>query len=159
MSNQHEPPSQSGVELFQIKIPVNPSTWHPFEEEVLWASGLPEGQYRIENVPFFALSLSYHDIITADNKKGVLKIAEVKSRSGHSTYRCYLRKDVKDADFKEYFEPLGRLGCTYEKTINLIYSVNIPPSADYWKAYEMLQLGEMDKIWDFEEGHRGHVLD
>jgi hypothetical protein len=158
MSNSHEPPTQSGVDLFKIVIPITESAWHPYTIEVIWATKVDHSRYRIENIPFYAHGLSYHDVIEAEGKGSELFIRDIATRSGHSTYRCYLRKDVKEMRFKELFVPLQKIGCTYERATASIFALNIPGKVDYWKAYELLQEGEMLKVWDFEEGHRGHSV-
>jgi hypothetical protein len=158
MSNQHEPPTQSGVELVRITIPLSASAWHPYTEEFIWASKVEGGKFRIENIPFFALSLSYHDVVEAQDKSGELNILDVFQRSGNSTFRCYMRKDRTDEDFRRCFKSLEKLGCTYERS-PAVYALNIPSASDYWIAYAGLQEGELTKIWDFEEGHRGHSLE
>jgi hypothetical protein len=51
------------------------------------------------------------------------------------------------------------MGCSYESgTIDsdvgsrLLYSVDVPPSADINDVHEMLERGETDKVWIFYEG-------
>lgn len=139
----------------EIFIPVPKSPWHPFIEEYIWVSDVGDGGYRIENIPYYAKSLSYHDVIQVrKDQNGRMIIKDVVSRGGHSTYRCYLRKDITEEHFRDHFGKLEKNGCTFERATSAIFTINIPPRADFWKVYEELQNGEMSEIWDFEEGYR-----
>ena len=79
--------------------------------------------------------------------------------SGHSTYR--LIREGKNDEFDKYWSKLESLGCTYEsgdyKGVRL-YAVDVPRTADIYKVYEILELGQSENAWMFEEGHVGHKL-
>jgi len=53
---------------------------------------------------------------------------------------------------------MERLGCTYENANSRLLSIDVPPSVDIYKAYSLLELGEKEGVWDFEEAHCGHPL-
>jgi hypothetical protein len=52
------------------------------------------------------------------------------------------------------------MGCSYESASlslsmgqRLLYSVDVPPTTDIYEVYEMLEKGENDEVWQFQEGH------
>ena len=48
---------------------------------------------------------------------------------------------------------------TYESAEmnTLLLAVDVPPGVDVYAAYTLLEKGEADGIWYFEEGHCGHL--
>jgi hypothetical protein len=59
-----------------------------------------------------------------------------------------------------YWNMLEKSGCSYESmTIKLsigkrsLFSVDFPPSADIYEIYEILERGERDAVWIFQEGY------
>ncbi|WP_420831742.1 DUF4265 domain-containing protein [Bathymodiolus japonicus methanotrophic gill symbiont] len=81
--------------------------------------------------------------------------------AGHSTYRILLEKNISDKDFLKFWNPLEKQGCSYESAdmdkISL-YAIDVPPKSDIYLVYELLEKGEREGIWGFEEGHCGHSL-
>ncbi len=79
-------------------------------------------------------------------------------RGGHSTYMLIIQagKSLADACWRL----LKRMGCSYEGAeIDLsigrrpLFSVDVPASADIYEVYELLERGEKDKVWLFQEGY------
>ena len=63
-------------------------------------------------------------------------------------------------EFKVRWNALKDRGCSYESaTISMnigwrvLYSVDVPPSADVHEVYRLLERGELDDVWDFQEGY------
>jgi len=54
------------------------------------------------------------------------------------------------------WKPLAALGCSYEQATKRLMSVDIPPTANIYQAYALLEKGEHNQMWDFEEAHCGH---
>jgi hypothetical protein len=57
------------------------------------------------------------------------------------------------------------LGCTYESSsidtklgTKKLYSVDVPASSDIYMIYNILEEGERNGVWMFQEGHVGHEL-
>jgi hypothetical protein len=130
----------------------------PYGAESLWAEKVAEGKYRLDNSPFYAYGYSYKDVVSAAEKDGALVVTEPCIRGGHSTYRVYLAEGltVDSPEFETYWRRLKLLGCTYEGASNRLLSIDVPPAADIFSVYRILQDGERAGVWEFEEGHCGH---
>lgn len=134
------------------------NNWHKQGTETVWASKLSNNQYRIENVPFYAKGISYGDIVKINSKGDDLHFSEVVEKSKHSTYRIYLMPEISNERFKEFWNGLQVIGCTYEKADKNLYAIDVPSETNIYKAYELLEKGEKKGIWDFEEGDCGHLI-
>lgn len=129
----------------------------------MWAApvaGSESGlEFRLENSPFFAKGVSNQDIVRG---KAIVPDAHYKfdgivNRSGRSTYRIIGNPD--DAPFKSFWARLAAMGCTYERGMvrdRWLYAVDVPQSADIDSVYAVLEEGEKEGAWVFEEGHVGH---
>lgn len=143
-------------DLNKIIVTLKPSEWHGHAIETVWAERVSDNLFRIRNVPFYAKELSVEDIVLTEPKDGIYYLKFVSKRSGHSTYRIFLSKNIQAETFRKNWEPLEMIGCTYEKGQGSLFAIDIPPSVDIYKAYSLLEEGEKNGIWEFEEGHCGH---
>lgn len=145
--------------LVKIVFNLGENAWHGFATERVWAEPVADGRYRLRNSPFYASGVSFEDIVFAKpSKNGDLYFTEVSIRSGHSTYRLFAKHDVNSGEFNKYWQPLQALGCSFEQATKHYLSVDIPPKADIYQVYGLLQAGESAGAWEFEEGHCGHPL-
>lgn len=126
--------------------------------ENLWVDHLSGDTFRVRNIPAWAFGLSLDDEIAArvgDDER--LTLSRVVARSGHSTYRIVPRD--QDA-FEQRWAALHHAGCRYEShATERLYAIDVPPDADIQEVYRLLEEGEADGIWDFEEGHCGHLVE
>jgi hypothetical protein len=53
---------------------------------------------------------------------------------------------------------LQAAGCSFEGVEGRLLAVDVPPRANIHHVYHLLQHGEDDGVWEFEEGHCGHPL-
>ena len=82
MKENRQPESPS---LKKVVFLLNSSDWHGSNSETLWAAPMGSNLYRLENTPFFALDVSYQDVVLAcEEKDGVAQFVQVFSRGGHS---------------------------------------------------------------------------
>ncbi len=132
----------------------------PYETESVWAERVSEGRFRILNSPFFAFGISYEDEVEAAPCGSVFKFVRVVHRSGRSTYRIILQSEntVKGDDFIKRWEPFHKAGCTFECANQRYIAVDIPPSANVAELYELLERGEEQGVWVFEEGHYAGII-
>ena len=151
--------------LVKVRFYVGDEKWHHVESESVWAEMVENNIYRIRNTPFYVKGISFEDLVTVKEMGGILFFNSVFKHSGHSTYRVMMpipseeNKGLKEK-FIEYWKPLESVGCSYESTkIGRIdfYAIDVPPEANIYHVYDLLMLGENDHIWDFEEGHCGHL--
>jgi len=141
----------------KIYVKLDDSEWHNNSSESVWAEYI-NGYYQIKNIPFYTKSFSFDDIVSTEATDGLLWIKEIKKRSGHSTYRIFLEDNADDALFIKYWLPIENAGCSYEKAYDKFYAIDVPPNTDIYTAYQLLEIGQRDNIWDFEEGFCAHLL-
>jgi len=87
---------------------------------------------------------------------GHLTFSEIVSRGGHSTYRVKLPVDASHGDFLARWNGLERMGCAYEgysASKSRLYSIDAPAGVDVFEVYRLLDEGEQESAWLFEEGH------
>jgi len=144
--------------LVKVVFELPKSDWYDYGTESMWASHLGHDRYRLENIPFYAYGVSYGDVIVAGQIQGQIVFRIVSHRGGHSTYRVFLYEGTTDEKFKRIWGELEQLGCTYEKATDRLFAIDVPPQANIYEAYGILERGETSQAWDFEEAHCGHPL-
>ena len=144
--------------LVKVFIPMEPTDWHSHKTESVWANPLPDGLYRVRNVPFYAMGVNHEDVVRAELDGDTLSFWEVVRRGGHSTYRFVLLDGITEPQWKPYWQPLEVIGCTYEQGTARLFAVDVPPETDIYITYELLDQGEKAAVWGFQEAHCGHPL-
>jgi Domain of unknown function (DUF4265) len=152
----------------RLYFDLDSKDWHGRPNEGLWAErieGTTTPTYRLMNSPFFAREVSFLDTVRAVPRidgRG-LQFAGVVDRSGHSTYMILVPPN--SSKFDKYWKKLQKHGCTFEsKTMDIsggkriLYSVDVPDTADIYDVYSTLDDGEKSNVWMFQEGHVGHKL-
>lgn len=153
--------NQTDSTLTKVFFELDTNDWHGNESESLWAEPVSSNRYRLRNTPFFAKDVSFEDVVFARQQAGNLIFESISIAAGHSTYRILLEKNLPNAEFSKYWNPLEALGCSYEsadRTKTLMLAVDVPPSVNIYEVYSLLEKGEKDGVWSFEEGHCGHAL-
>lgn len=123
--------------------------------ETLWAERLPNGGFRIANVPLLVFGLSFGDVVSAYGDGDSLDFADVVARSGHSTYRVVFKRSQLPAATGRFRE-LVVLGCPYESLNEAYHAIDVPPDVAVHRVYELLERGMADDLWWFDEGYCGH---
>jgi hypothetical protein len=129
-----------------------------YATETMWAEEVASGRYRLRNIPFHVYEVSFEDIVFAKYSEGILSFSGVSMRGGHSTYRLFLSENLEQGEFVKLWNPIEKLGCTYEGATKRLLAVDVPPHADIYEVYKCLEKGEAEGVWHFEEGHCGHPL-
>jgi hypothetical protein len=139
----------------KVKFQVDPNDQRGVKTESLWAEKTESGRYRILNSPFFLFGISAEDVVEAEEAEDGLGFRRVVFRGGHSTYRIFLQgsRTIKGNDFRTYWEPISALGATFENADDHFVAIDIPPGKDVAAIYRLLEKGEQDDIWAFEEVH------
>jgi hypothetical protein len=148
--------------LVKLRFQLDASDWHGHGSETLWAEPIAETEcdiLRVANSPYFTTGISYCDVVRAKAAgNGLLfDFLDVVERGGHSTYMILaIPEDVR---LVSYWTPLQDKGCSYESMkINLsvgrrlLYSVDVPPSANIHEVYGLLEEGASAGVWKFQEG-------
>ena len=141
----------------KVEFRLDPKDQQGFETESLWVEALGLNRFRIVSSPFFVFGVSADDVVAAEEIQGVQRFQNVVSRGGHSTYRIFLQggRTIKDADFQTYWTPISALGSTFENANDHFVAVDIPRGSGVGAIYKLLEKGEQDGIWVFEEAHYG----
>ena len=146
----------------KIRFQLDTSDWHGHGSETLWAETVAKTKgdiLRIANSPHFTTGINHCDVVRAKaGGNGLLfDFLDVVERGGHSTYMILAIPE--DLRLVSYWTPLQDRGCSYESmTINLsegrrlLYSVDVPPDANIYEVYGLLEQGESDGVWKFQEG-------
>ena len=144
-----------------ISIPLHHDPerhWPPVREERLYASELADGSYRLESIPYFALSMSKDDIVHASTSGSIPLVDRVLEHRGHSTFRVMCGEGGPDVllEAKALFQSLG---CRVERHPNLpLIALSVPPSTDITAVYDWLQEGADEGRWDYEVGFDFHSI-
>jgi hypothetical protein len=121
----------------------------PVDEETLWASKLPSGLYKLDNIPFFAKGVSCSDEVEADLVDGRLWFNSVAKRGGHSTIRIAVN-DV--GEVPSVREDLRRLGCATELShLPRLVAVDIPGDVGRDQLDRFLREGLASDRFDYED--------
>jgi hypothetical protein len=130
------------------------------DSESLWAVGLGNHLYRIDNIPFLTGLVSYNDVVVAeeleDSPPGFLRFVKVHSRGGHSTFRVRVSPDEESTKSAEFlFEFMKDGGCLTERGLDRCVVIDVPPmereqSDTFWK---MLALSADESIWSYSVGY------
>lgn len=144
-------------ELLRMTFVLEANSWHGNATERLWVESLGKGRFRIRNSPFYVFGLSNEDVVLGKEIDGLLHFEKVLLRGGHSTYRIMLGEaGLNSPEFSRCWSPLAALGCSFEE--GPVLAVDVPAQANIQDAYELLQTGENAGVWDFQEGHCGHIV-
>jgi hypothetical protein len=130
-----------------------------YATESVWAERLAENRFLILNSPFFVFGVSYEDVVEAEPDGEIFRFVRVLQKRGRSTYRVILQggRTIEGADFVERWQPFHERGCTYESANDKYIAVDMPPNTDVPFLYRLLQDGEAEGVWIFEEGYYAGV--
>jgi hypothetical protein len=101
--------------------------------ETLWATALGGDEYKIDNSPFYAYSVSWEDVVYApfDETEGRPAFVRVVKKSGHRTIRIKFDPPVQDGnESDQILQSLVSLGCTYEAANRGYMAIDIPQEVD-----------------------------
>jgi Domain of unknown function (DUF4265) len=99
------------------------------EVETLWATALGNDEYKLDNSPFYAYSVSWEDIVYApfDPLEERPTFQRVIRKSGNRTVRVIFDPPVEDGNASDQLlRGLVALGCSYEGADRGYMSINIP---------------------------------
>jgi Domain of unknown function (DUF4265) len=117
-------------------------------------SRLGQGRYRIDNIPFYVLGISDGDLIAAVTEEdGRLVFSELVEASSNSTFRLIVSDEEKTSEVRTMFRDRG---CPSELVSHGLISLHIPQSVAMRPIAALIEQGEKDGRWGFEEGALRH---
>jgi hypothetical protein len=148
------PDGQRKNTFAMVSFPIELDGMKTFEN--MHTTCFDRDSYVLDNSPFYAYEISVGDTVAAEKIDGRLVFNRVLKRSGHSTYRVKLRVGQTHEFFLQNWGKLADLGCSFEGSTagrRLLYSIDVPKTADVYAVYAALQAGEDNSLWEFEEAH------
>jgi hypothetical protein len=148
----------------QVRLKLEDDSWHGAGSEGVWTKLIKpladKAIVEVNNIPFFSRALSLGDKIVIAFRNNEVVFDSVVERGGHSTYRIFFKDP--SGDERQALLKFNELGCDWESTSfrgGKLFALDIPPHVNIYDIYEMLESGEKNGLWTFEEGFVGHALD
>jgi hypothetical protein len=121
----------------------------PVATEGVWALVQPDGNYQLDNIPFFVREATLGDTISVVNEEGRLWFSKLIARSTNSLLHVVL---FEPARIDELCENLTRLGCEVERNEACkLVAINVPQSTPLTPIQEYLQAESSEGWLDHEE--------
>lgn len=120
--------------------------------EAFWATDLGDDRFRLENVPFYAYDLNFHDVVEAkaaapDLKPSILRVVE---RSGHRTLRIFFAENVPEENRLERLRSLKDLNVSFERCNRRYFALDLEPEADAAIVEARLQQWTGEGVAEYE---------
>jgi hypothetical protein len=148
-------------DAIRVGLKLEDDSWHGAGSEGVWVKLIEpladKAIVEVNNIPFFSTAVSLGDTIVIAFRNNEVVFESVVERGGHSTYRIFFQNP--NGDETKALLRFNELGCYWESTSfrgGKLFALDIPPHVNVYDIYEMLESGEKDGLWLFEEGYVGH---
>ncbi len=139
----------TGCKKIHFAVEQDEDGYPPVGAESVWGREDEDGNFIIQNIPFFIKEATIDDVISATVEDGVLQYRAMVRPSANSLLRivCY-----PDTDPAKAWAEMEALGCSVEfaATYSLI-AVNVPSSVKLTEVEAALEQGVEGGRWDYEE--------
>ncbi|MCT9094250.1 DUF4265 domain-containing protein [Streptomyces sp. ASQP_92] len=138
-----------------FRMEVDEEGWPPASVESLWAVDRGDGSVRLDNTPWFVRGVASGDIIRVEpDEEGARWAGETVRASEHSTIRLIVLRDGGSAAARQtVLKAFHRLGTTGEGIEQFrMVALDVPPDADLPRIRKLLEHGEGEGWWHWEEG-------
>ncbi len=129
--------------------------WPPVGIEGVWARPCGDGEYELDNIPWFARDVACGDRVRAEpGARGELYVSERVAWSGSYTIRVVPFGDGPAVgQLQEIIDEFTHLGAECEGGLPTfkIVALDIPPAARLAEIKALLRRGARDGRWDYEE--------
>ncbi len=120
----------------------------PATAETLWAVRVGDGLFQIDNIPFFVHGIAVNDIVSATPEE-IFRYKEVVRPSGHGTIRLIVSETSDVQAVRDLFR---QLGCSSELShLPHLIAVDVPPSVSPQELKKVLDAGQEQDRWGYEE--------
>ncbi len=137
-------------ELEKIHVDL-PNHW-AIGGESFWATPLGNDLFRLENIPFYAYGLNFHDVVkaTSESEELIPEIRELVEPSGHRTFRVFFEKSIIRQKQEDILNSMQDLTISYERANGIYFSLDMQPNGNYQAVFDRLEKLEKENILDFE---------
>jgi len=134
-----------------FKLEQDEDGYPPASSEGLWAVERAQGEYQIDNVPFFVKGISNCDVVSVRlGTSEEVEFDRVIRRGGHSTLRLIFFDKAAVESTREW---LREQGCSSEQShLPSLIAVDIPAAANFEEVQRYFNEGEAAGKWEYEEG-------
>lgn len=121
----------------------------PVKEESIWGIRLENNLFKINNIPFYTKEVSFEDIVSVSNNKGILHYKKTMKSSGNSTIRVIFfdKENVENC-----INSIKKMGCECEKFSSTFIAINIPITTNIEIILDYLEYLSSKEIADYEYG-------
>ena len=140
-------------DLVKVFFDLKDTDWK-WTEESMWAIPTElSNEFILDNIPLLAYGISQGDKFSTHivNKNFFFK--EILQRGGHSTFRIHFKETPIELQLKKYLSNFISIGCSYEGNGATLYAIDAPSSQAQEKLIPLLCAGEINNVWDYEEGY------
>jgi hypothetical protein len=139
---------EEGLEKIHIDLPNH---W-AIGGESMWATPLGNDLFKVENIPFYAYGLNFHDIVRAipDSEGQISEIRALVEPSGHRTFRVFFQKNISRGKQEEILDLLSVLTVSYERANEIYFSLDVQPEGSYQAVFDKLDELMEEDILEFE---------
>lgn len=147
---------EESLKKVQFIIEQDEDGYPPVTIETVWTRKTKDGYYELDNSPFYALDVSWKDVVDVEEvSDGTLQFKRVVRQSGHSTVRVVA---LKKGELEPLKRKLEELGCSWEGAdVPSLISVDVPPHVDIERVRDLLQEGSDNGFFDYEESSIRHL--
>lgn len=140
--------NNEGFEKIHIDLPNH---W-AIGGESFWATPLGNDLFRLENVPFYAYGLNFHDVVkaTSDSEELIPEIRELVELSGHRTFRVFFEKSIDRQNQETILDSMKELTISYERANGIFFSLDMQSNGNYQDVFDRLDELEKENILGFE---------
>ena len=132
----NEPPEPTAKVLF--RVPEEDGGAHV---ETLWAFDLGNDEYKIDNSPFYAYSVSWQDIVFApySDSEEMPTFERVVGKSGNRTVRVKFEEPLEPGNkADDVLKGLHAIGCDFEGANRRLIAINIPTTVELSEVAQYL---------------------
>lgn len=136
-------------------FPADSNDWHGMDGEWMWLEQIQNNQYLLLNIPLYSYGISLSDTVSVKKTDGKFVFDKIIIRGGNHTYRILLKSGFGRHDFEKKWASFDEFGCSYEssKSPDNVFGINVPKGANIAAVYQLLETGENEGIWHFDEGN------
>ena len=104
--------------------------------ETLWATPVGEGEYQLDNSPFWAYGVSWKDVVAAaPDSDGQLAMTHIVRKSGHRTVRVIFEEPAEPGSRSQaILDGAVALGCSYEGMHPKYLVLDLPAGVDLMRV-------------------------